>query len=198
MLLHRLHRFIRLLLIAIPVVIFFWLIAKDFAFSGRLDMTYNFSHDSPFVKRPWPPGRFHDIEYDKSTHDYFQRMFVEPATFAVQLPRKFKSATIELLYKKDEAQELRVGVRMDPKKWAWEIHTVEAVGEEDGWTRGRVRFDDLSRATFLDQKLQFLLNAPGLFENGREVTLTEIRVIAEKEPITIRNFLPRLWNYLHS
>jgi len=90
-------------------------------------MSYDFSHDSPFVKRPWPPGRFHDIEYDKTTRDYFQRMFVEPATFAVKLPRKFKSATVEVLYKKDAAQPLRVGIRMHPEKWAWEIRELEAL-----------------------------------------------------------------------
>ncbi len=188
MLLQRNYRYLRLILIAIPVVLFFWLIAKDFAFSGRLDMSYDFSRDSPFVKRPWPPGRFHDIAYDKATGDAWTRMFVEPATFAVKLPRKFSSATVEVLYQKDATQPLRVGIRMHPEKWAWEIRDLEALGEENGWTRGRVRFDDIGRAPFIDQKLQFLLNAPGLFEDQREVALTAIRVIVEKEPTTLRNF----------
>lgn len=191
-------KIIRLFFIAIPVIFFFWLIAKDFAFFGRLDMSYDFSHDSPFVKRPWPPGRFYDIEYDKATGDAWERMFVEPATFAVKLPRKFKSATVEVLYKKDATQPLRVGIRMHPEQWAWEIRDLEVAGEEHGWTRGRVRFDAIENAAFVDRKLQFLLNAPGLFENKREVTLTEIRVVVEKEPITIRNFFPRLWRYLRS
>ncbi|MDO8581691.1 MAG: hypothetical protein Q7S16_02340 [bacterium] len=194
--LHRHYRYFRFFLIAIPIVVFFWLVAKDFAFSGRLDMSYDFSHDSPFVKRPWPPVRFHDIEYDTATGDAFERMFVEPATFAVKLPRKFKRATVEVLYKKDAAQPLRVGVRMHPEKWAWDIHDLEVVGEENGWTRGRVRFENIGRAAFTDGKLQFLLNAPGLFENGQEVALTEIRVIAEKDPITLSNFFPRLWHWL--
>lgn len=190
------YRLIRLFLIIIPVVVFFWLVAKDFSFSGQLAMSYDFSHDSPFVKRPWPPGRFHDIEYDKATRDYFQRMFVEPATFAVKLPRKFMSATVEVLYKKDAAQPLRIGIRLHPEKWAWEIRDVDVVGEEHGWTRGRVRFPDIARAAFTDQKLQFLLNAPGLFENKREIALTEIRVVVEKEPIIVTNFLPRFWHWL--
>ncbi len=192
----RYYKIVRLFLIVIPVVVFFWLVAQDVAFSGRLFMSYDFSHDSSFIKRPWPPGRFHDIEYDKTTRDYFQRMFVEPATFAVKLPRKFKSATVEVLYKKDASQSLRIGIRMDPKQWAWEIRDLEYVGEENGWMRGRIRFDDIRRAAFNDGRLQFILNAPGLFENKRKVALTEIRVVVEKDPITLHNFLPRLWRAL--
>lgn len=194
----KLYRFIRIVLIVIPIIVFLWLVGKDFVFSGQLALSYDFSHDSPFVKRLWPPGRLHDIEYDKATHDSFQRMFVEPATFAVRLPRKFTSATVEVLYKKSVDQPLRLGLRLDPKKWSWAIRDLDVIGEEHGWTRGRVRFSDITRAAFTDQKLQFLLNAPGLFENKREITLTEIRVVVEKEPITLRNFFPRLWHYLRS
>lgn len=190
------YRFIRLILIAIPVVSFFWLVAKDFSFSGRLIMAYDFSQDSPSVKRPWPPGRLYDIEYDKKTRDHFQRMFVEPLTFDVQLPRKFRKATVQVMYKKDPVQPFRIGIRMHPDKWAWEIRDLSAVGEENGWTVGEVRFDDLSRVDFSGRRLHFLLNAPGLFEGGREIALTEIRVIAEKDPITFSNFLPRLWHWI--
>lgn len=189
------YRAIHIVLIAIPVVVFFWLLAKDFAFSGRLVMVYDFSRDSPFVKRPWPPGRLHPIEYDKKTRDYFQRMFVEPVTFDVKLPRKFKSATVELVYKKDTEQQLRLGIRMHPKKWAWEIRDLEE-REEDGWTVGRVVFENLSTVDFAGNKLHFLVNAPGLFETKREILLTEIRVVVEKEPVQFANFFQRLWHWV--
>lgn len=190
------YRSIRMILIAIPVVVLFWLITKDFAFSGKLSVAYDFSHDSPFVKRLWPPGRLRDITYDKKTHDYFQRMFVEPVTFDVRLPRKFQAATVDLVYKKDEAQPLRLGVRLDPEKWSWAIYDVKPISQEGEWMVGRVRFDDLTTADFSGQKLHFLVNAPGLFEAGREITLTEIRVTVEKEPITLNNFFPRFWHWL--
>ncbi len=193
---HRNYRYFRYVIIAIPVVVFFWLFAKDFAFSGKLVMSYDFSHDSPFIKRLWPPGRLHDIEYDAATHDYFQGMFVEPVTFDVKLPRRFTSATVELVYKKSADQPLRLGVRLDPEKWSWAIRDVVPIGTKGEWTVGQVQFDDLATADFSGNKLHFLLNAPGLFEADREITLTDIRVTVQKEPLTVRNFFPRLWHWL--
>lgn len=187
------YQFLRLLLIAIPVAVFFWLLAQDLAISGKLVMTYDFSHDSPFVKRLWPPGRLRTISYDTKIDDAFQSMFADPVTFDVKLPRAFERATVDLLYKKDPEQTLSIGMRTDPKAWAWDIRPIMPVDSEGSWTVGRVQFNDLSAADFSNSRLHFLLNAPGLSEARREILLTEIRVIVEKEPLTFTRFFSRLW-----
>lgn len=66
------------------------------------------------------------------------------------------------------------------------------VGE---WWRQTLQYqvDDLYLA---GNVVQFALSAPGIDKNNQLVKIKELRFILRKEPITARNFLPKLWQGL--
>ena len=134
----------------------------------------------------WPPSRIESIRYDATTGDYTQAILIDPVTFRVQLPRAFDTMTLILRFAKSEEQQFRAGIRTKPEVWAWELRDMEAAREVDGWMEGGVRFDNLKRYAGQGRTVDFLLNAPNV-SDGAPIVLTEIRVIAEREPLTMRN-----------
>ena len=189
------HRIVRIVLIAIPVLVMCWLIAQHFAFSGVLNITNDFSRPSPFIKGLWPPGRVEPVMYDTMTNDYIQRMLIDPVTFRVQLPRAFDAMTLSLRYAKEDAQPFRVGIRTVPEQWSWELHNLTTMRDADGWNTGTVRFDHLKRYAGEGKVVDVLLNAPDLV-NHTPIVLTDIRVVAEREPMTWSNVWGRVFRFI--
>lgn len=173
-----------------------WLIAKDLGISGRLDVVYDFSHDSPFIKRLWPPGRVLPIEFQNGAA--VQRMIIDPVFVNVRLPRLYRDATVEVIFQKPEEQELKIGIRVRPDGWYWEIRPLQIEpAEKPGFFRGRVTFENLRKFDVTDDgEIYFLLNAPNLLESGRSILFTEFRVIAIKEPLRWWDTLPRGFGFI--
>lgn len=62
------------------------------------------------------------------------------------------------------------------------------------WTQVLQSFD-LQYVYYEDKTLRFILSAPGL-GNRDNIKINKIKVLLEKEPITLSNFFPRLKNFL--
>lgn len=188
------YRFIRVILIAIPVVVFFWLLAKEFVLTGTMTVRYDFSRDTPFIKRLWPPGRVDPIERD-ATGDAFQRIRIDPVTFDVLLPRAFRDATVRVWYQKSESQPFFVGIQQTRAAWKPGIVPVRKVGTMGKWHIGEARFDVLSRFEFTGNKYQFVISAPTLNRQVEPLTVTAIELELTRESFTFGNFFPRLWHF---
>ncbi len=186
----------RTIMIAIPIIVFGWLFAKDFVLSGRLEVAYDFSEQSPFITGLWPPQRLEAIA-DDARWGKVQTMMVEPVTFRVTLPRKFQDLTLEVVYRKDAAQRFRIGARAHPTQWAWTMKQLEMTTDlGDGWTRGSVRFDNLPQYTGAGRTPEFILDAPDMYTNNQTMTFAEIRVLADRDPVTIGNIWGRVARYV--
>lgn len=186
----------RTIMIAIPIIVFVWLFAKDFVLSGRLDVVYDFSKQSPFITGLWPPQRLDSIA-DDPRWGKVQTMMVEPVTFRVMLPRKFRDLTVEVVYRKDAAQRFRIGARAHPDRWAWTMRQVEVVRDEgDGWIRGAAHFIELPQYAGGGRTPEFILDAPDMHANNRTMTFAEIRVIADRDPVTVANVWSRIARYV--
>lgn len=68
--------------------------------------------------------------------------------------------------------------------------------KEDSWSVATAKFNLTDLYIDDDNKVQFMLGAPGLHENEREVRIAEIKVILEKPPLTWQNIIPRFKNYV--
>lgn len=188
------YRWIRTFLITIPIIVFLWLLAQEFVVTGRMNIRYNFSYDTPFIKRLWPPGRIDPIERD-ATGDAFQRIRIDPVTFDVRLPRAFRSAVVRLMYQKQDDQPFFIGIQKTRGVWAPVLRAVRPVGTTRDWQIGEARFADLTPFDFTDNKYQFVLSVPGLHESGHSMTITAIEFALERESFTLGNFFPRLWKF---
>lgn len=190
--LHTIHRISLSFFILMSVGTFVWLLAKDFVVSGVLDVTYDFSRPSPFITRLTSEDKVAPIVYGK---DATQEMMKDPVGFTVQLPRQFHSMIVEVIYRTERQQRLRVGMQRQRGVWSPIIRDVVRVREEGGWTVGRAEFTRLKRFDFSDNKYQLILNAPDMSEHSDPIIFTNIRIIAERDPWTLGSFPQRVWNY---
>lgn len=188
--LDKLHKIIRVILIAIPVVFLGWLLSKDLVVSGKLEATYDFKSASPFIMPLAPKARVSEIKTENGV--YYQSMFDDPIYFDVRLPRPFQKITLWIKYRPDAGQAVRLAVFSDKDQWKFEVKDFSEVQDlPDGWKLGRAEFD-LSGKKFAWQKYQMMISLPGIRGSGREVDVSEIRVLAEREALTLSNFWSRL------
>ncbi len=195
MITRRVQLVIRTVFIMIPVVVFFWLLAKDFVVSGTLVAEMDFSRPSPFIRDLRLPIAVSPIAYDSIRGDYTQRITGNSVTFSVRLPRRFERARVELWYQKNPTQELRLGMQRRKATISAELHDLIEAGTDGVWTIGTTTFDHLEQFDFSNQWYQFLVRAPGLQQSPEGITVTLIRITFEREPWTRDNFFPRVWNF---
>ncbi|MBI5798414.1 MAG: hypothetical protein HZB10_00595 [Candidatus Yonathbacteria bacterium] len=192
---HRMQRVMRVILIIIPVVLFFWLLARDFVITGTLVVERDFSHPSPFIRDLRLPTAVYPIAYDGVNGDFTQRIAGDRLTFDVQLPRRFERATVELRYQKNAAQQFRLGMQRRKDVISPELHDLALVGTDGPWMIGTTTFERLEQFDFSQHRYQVLLDAPRNKQTKEGITLTSIRITFEREPWTTNNFFPRVWNF---
>jgi hypothetical protein len=185
---------IRIIMIAIPIIVFGWLFSRDFVFSGELIARYSFDKPSPFISPLWPPGRLSDIT--DSEGDSVQQIFADPVTLRVTLPRRFSDATIMVRHRAPEDQPIRIGLKTAPDVWQWDIREFDGAFLEDGWTIGSVHFRNIAAYAGAGEQLDLIISAPGVAENQNEIMVTDILVRATRDPLTFSNAWQRTAEYL--
>ena len=121
--LEKILKMVRVILIIIPVVILVFLVSKDFAWSGRLEVRYNFCKDSPFILPLFPKGRALDIKKDKN--DCFQPVAIDPVYFYLQMPRWFEGATVHIKYKNPGFPIIELGAQKRHNEWDYDLKPLE-------------------------------------------------------------------------
>jgi hypothetical protein len=67
---------------------------------------------------------------------------------------------------------------------------------KNDWNQAQAEFDLKDLYIDEDSKIKFLLSAPGLRDDGGEIKISKIKVILEKDPITIGNIFSKLKNFI--
>ena len=93
------YKYIRIILIFIPIIILAVLFYKDFNPQGYLRIDYDFCRQSPFISKFSPHGRVLKIKKDRG--ECAQQMVIDPVYFDIRLPQKFDTARIKFWYRKD-------------------------------------------------------------------------------------------------
>lgn len=196
-------------LIILPILGLAWLIKRDLVISGRLEVVYDFSDESPLITTLFPAKRLSEIEQLSKT-EFSQQINKEPVYFETRLPQNFKTAVVEMVYQNTNLPLVQIGLRVKGKSdWNYYFQPLNSSSTvsylitdyrlpqlEDGWKVGQVRFN-LASAEILNRKLRFAISAPGLNQtDDKSLTVKKIKVALTKEPLTWPDFYQQFKNYL--
>ena len=176
--LDKLHKIIRVVLIAIPIFAFLWLLDKNFVLSGTLETVYGFDKNNPIISVLKPAGRVLQIEQNKQG-DYWQPIIIDPVYFDLHLPTKFKQATLIFVYQTPKDQIVKVGPQIFSDDWSYYLQELRCESKEREWCISEVYFD-LTKAYLNNRKIKFMISAPGLDKTGQQIKISQINLILSK------------------
>jgi hypothetical protein len=178
------YRYIRIILILIPIFFLGVLVYKDFVPSGHLVVGYDFCGLTPFVSDFSPHGRVLDIERVKTENETYcqQKMVIDPVYFDVRLPQRFNTARLTVWYQKTPTAKLQFGPAVDLSAWQWQLKDINYVRSENDWQVGVIEYD-LSLSKMDNNRLRFLVSSPGLSANSGEIIFKKIEIEFIKEPV---------------
>ena len=183
------YKYIRIVLILIPVIVLGCLVHKDISPSGYLKVDYDFCREDPFISKFSPMGRVLEIERDRG--ECSQIMVIDPVYFDVRLPQSFSQAKLKVWYMKSDGVELKIGPRFNRNEWQWLLQDIEYTGEEDGWMMGETEYD-LSYISLDRNRIRFLISSAGLDKMNEEIKFKRVEIEFFKQPLNKDNFIPRL------
>ncbi len=192
------YKYLKIILIVIPIIFLGYLLYRDFVPSGRLLVAYDFCRLDPFVSAWSPHGRVLDKEKIKTGNETFcqQKMVIDPVYFDVRLPQRFTTARLTVWYQKTPAAQLQFGPAIDLSAWQWQLKDLDYVRHENEWQIGTAEYD-LSSSQMDNNRLRFLVSSPGLSDVGGQIIFKKIAIEFVKEPITgWPNVVDRLKNFV--
>lgn len=167
------YRYIKIILILIPIMILGVLAYKDICPSGILKVDYDFCREDPFISKFSPMGRV--LEIKKNKGECQQEMIIDPVYFDVRLPHGFKRAKIILWYKKNSETPLKIGPRLHPDKWQWDLKDIRYIRQDGDWKVGIAEID-LSRVKMDRNRVRFLISSPGLDKTGEKIIFDRLEI----------------------
>jgi len=125
----------RFLLIVACLASFFWLLNKNLVPSGTLLLKKDFCAESRFISYLYPENRVGVVE--EEDNGCFQRIFVEPAYFSVNVPRTFTRAKVKVIYANPDQEIFQLGLmkkRINLLDWNFQLKPLEnKILDELGW-----------------------------------------------------------------
>jgi len=190
------YKHIKTILIFIPVIILAVLVYKDICPLGVLEVEYDLCRESPFFSKLSPGGRVLEIEKKKGYCE--QKMVIDPVYFDVRLPQSFRKAEMEIWYQKSNAETpLKIGPRLNPDAWAWDLQDVIFYAPMADWSIGKANFD-LTKTKMDNNRIRFLISSTGLDESDKNIKFRYIKIRFEKEPLSWSNLLSRIRSLIKS
>lgn len=188
--LNKVHKIIRAILIIAPIAFVVFLISKDLVISGKLTAEYDFRHNSPFILTLGPTERISEIKKENGV--YFQSLYDDPIYFDVRLPRSFQTITFWFTFRANPSGQIKLSGFVNKEKWQFiQENLAEVKDLGNGWQEGKVVFD-VSKLPFVSQKYQMMISLPGEKGSRRQVDISQIRILAEREPLTLGNLFSRI------
>ena len=194
-LLKTILKIFRVFLIIVAICLVVFLIYQDFVPSGILIVENTIKERSAIFSDFYPNVRIREIECDEAG-ECWRTMTCDPLYFDITIPRNFDKARVIIEYKKDSEQEIfQIGLRKKGNEWNFQLKPLEKLENVGGWETAGATFS-IPPEYIIDRQLKFMLSAPEMDINRREIQINSIQVILEREPITWQNFYPRFKNYL--
>lgn len=105
--------------------LFLFIVSQNFVLNGRLDVSYDFEHESPFISLLKPRGRVDQSLHKDKEGDYYQTLLSDPVYFDVEFPRHFKTGTVQLTYKNPEQPLLELGLSRGENDQYFQLKPIE-------------------------------------------------------------------------
>jgi len=184
----RYYKYIKIILILIPILILGILIYKDFNPTGYLEVSYDFCQSTPFISKLSPYGRVLNIQKDRG--ECTQLMVIDPVYFDVRLPQRFDQAKLKIWYQKSVDTPLKIGVAQDTRTWQWQLRDIVYRRSINGWQLGSAAYD-LSAVALDKNNLRFMISSPQLDKHHQSIVFKRIEIEFFTTPLSQRNFWPR-------
>ncbi len=114
---------IRIILIAIPLVFFCWLVDKNFAISEPLEVSFDFHKPSAFISFLKPEARLGELQEEEN---YYQPITGDPVYFELKLPnRLLNMVDMELTYRNKNQEIVELGLQKNAEATAFELTPLE-------------------------------------------------------------------------
>ncbi len=187
------YKYIRIILILIPIIFLGILIYKDFNPAGYLKVSYDFCRPNPFISKFSPHGRVLDIQQDNN--GCTQQMVIDPVYFDVRLPQKFTQARLKVWYQKESNTELKIGPAINLDQWQWQLKKPIYTRTINNWQLATVDYD-LTYLIMNKNILRWLISSPNLDTHQQKIVFDKIEIEFFKEPLNRNNIWLRLKEWL--
>ena len=178
------YKYIRIILILIPIIFLSILVYKDFNPAGYLKVCNNFCRPNPFNSDFSQHGRVLDIQQDKN--GCIQQMVIDPVYLDVRLPQKFTQARLKIWYQKEPETELKIGPAINLNQWQWQLKKPIYVRTINNWQVAIADYD-LVHLAMDKNTLRWLISSPSLNLHQKKIIFNKIEIEFFKEPLNKNN-----------
>ncbi len=188
------YRYVKIILISLPIFILAVLLYKDFNPAGQLTVVYDFCRPTPFISGLSPHGRVLSIE--KKDGQCSQSMVIDPVYFDVRLPQSFSSVDLTLWYHSDPPDvAFKIGPAINARAWQWNLRNLSLLARSSNYSIGRASYT-LNNNPKNQQPLRFMISSPSLHSKGARITFYRLKLEFHKTPLNKNNFFEHLKNWL--
>ncbi|MFH1187885.1 MAG: hypothetical protein V1688_03425 [bacterium] len=117
------YKYIKTILILIPILTLFYLFNKQFPLNGKLEMIYDFKKPNAFIGSLNPAGRLYGIT--KRDGKYFQDIRIDPVYFDLELPANYQTATISMAYQSKNQPIIEIGALANKDIWNFQTQPIQ-------------------------------------------------------------------------
>lgn len=172
------HKFIRVILIFIPIITFGWLAAKAIAPGGRMEATYDMRRESPFISKLYPKDRVSGIEEDIDGETY-RTILREPVYFDLNPNSNFSEVAVTIKYKNSADVPIKFGGLANKDSWAFDFRELPPT---EGALQTKTEIFELGKLAREGKKFRFGFSAPEL--ESDDVMIYKIRALFLRKPMT--------------
>ena len=168
----KLYFVIKLTLTILFVAVFVFLITQKLVLGNELIYVEKFEPNNQFIQGLYPVGR---IVEKQNSGEVVQQILGEPVYFRIYAPRHFKKAQVTLTFRKPIELEAKLGVKLNVNDYAFYFENFN--NGTSNWQTQTFEFD-LASALYIQNKLQFIISAPGVTEQSNfEISQAEFKLI---------------------
>ena len=117
--------------------------------------------------------------------EFYQPIIHEPVYFDVLLPRRLRAARLRLIYRSENLDDLKIGLKINGSGWQYDLKSAAVAGQTDaqGWRTDEYIFS-LDRAAIEKRRVRFIVSAPSLGHENALLYLKRAEIQFSGRPLT--------------
>lgn len=172
------HKFIRVILIFLPIIILGWLAVKAITPGGRKEATYDMARETPFISKLYPKNRVSGMEQDIDGETY-RTILSEPVYFDLNPSSNFSEVAVTIKYKNSSDVSVKFGGLANKDDWTFDFRELPPT---EGALQTKTEIFELGKLAPEGKKFRFGFSAPEL--QVGDIVIYKIRALFIRKPMT--------------
>lgn len=181
-----LHKFIRVILIFIPIITLGWLIIKEIVPSGRAAATYDMRRETPFISKLYPKDRVSGIQEDVD-HEFYRTLLDEPVYFDLSPSDNFLEVAVTIKYKNAGRAPFKFGGLINKDLWAFDWRDLPPTA---GALQTKTEIFNFSKLVSEGKKIRFGFSAPEL--GAGDIEIYKIKALFIRKSMTEKEIVNKV------